>query len=323
MPDLGFLAESSIDHLRLMLNVGRMGAWELDIATGKAWRNRRHDEIFGYLDGLPEWTYDIFLSHIDPEHRERVDALQQHAIQHGEEWVFECPIQRADGQRRWISAAGAPLKDDSGQVTKLIGHVIDITETKHNEDRLSLLNGELDHRVRNLFAMIKAMITLAARDGGDVASFSESLAGRVAALARAHDLIALDLDEKIAPEDIVRREIDAYPEFRDRIDFDVQSQVQLPASKAQRFAMIVHELMTNAIKYGAFANDTGRVRFSLADGEGGQVVARWTESGGPPCAPEPRQGFGSRLIANALGPDGQVELGFEPEGRVCVIRMNR
>ena len=155
------------------------------------------------------------------------------------------------------------------------------------------------------------------------ASFSESLAGRVAALARAHDLIALDLDEKIAPEDIVRREIDAYPEFRDRIDFDVQSQVQLPASKAQRFAMIVHELMTNAIKYGAFANDTGRVRFSLADGEGGQVVARWTESGGPPCAPEPRQGFGSRLIANALGPDGQVELGFEPEGRVCVIRMNR
>lgn len=130
MPDLKPFEERSAEHLRLVIESAHIGIWELDVASGLAWRNHAHDEIFGYSETPDEWTYDMFLGHVVESNRQRVDNLQQQAIRNNELWKFECEIRTAKGERRWINAAGRPLIGPDGSVDRIIGHVIDITDTK-------------------------------------------------------------------------------------------------------------------------------------------------------------------------------------------------
>ena len=141
--------ESGVDHLDLLLATSEIGIWELDATTGEAERNLRHDQIFGHDELLDRWSGEIFLSYVIEEDRERVGDLLNASLTEGKPWSFETRIRRADGVDRWISARGVPKFSDTGKVTKLIGHVLDITETKQSEDRLRLLSKELNHRVAN------------------------------------------------------------------------------------------------------------------------------------------------------------------------------
>lgn len=158
MKDNPALLDNSGEHLDLLLATSEIGIWELDAVTGTALRNLRHDRIFGYDSLLPHWSAEIFLKHVVEEDRERVNALLTASLNDRKSWSFETRIQRADGVDRWISAKGMPKFSDKGEITKLIGHVIDITETKQNEDRLRLLSNELNHRVSNTFTIMNAMI---------------------------------------------------------------------------------------------------------------------------------------------------------------------
>lgn len=192
MTDLKPFEELRADHLRLILNTAHIGIWELDLESGLAARNRHHDRIFGYGEGLAEWTYDKFIEHIVPEQREAIDRLQKDAIASGAEWAFNCAIIAADGERKWISAAGRPLAGPNGNPEKLIGHVIDISETKEREARLGLITEELNHRVRNMLSVIKSIVRLSSRKAETVNEFATALEGRVASLARSHSLMVAD-----------------------------------------------------------------------------------------------------------------------------------
>lgn len=316
MPELKQIADSSVEHLRLALSVGHIGIWQLDLATGQAWRNLQHDQIFGYDEPLPEWTYEQFLDHVIAEDRDRVDEAQTSAIEKGEDWIFECRIIRADGAERWISASGRPLTDEQGEVTRLIGHVIDITETKRNEMRLQVLTAELNHRVRNLLAMIKSMVSLSARRASNVDEFAHSLEGRVAALARTHDLLVVSAEQTFNPASILEREMDAFAEFKDQMQIRTAGRPMLKGVKAEGFSLVVHELITNAIKYGALSVRSGHVEVEIAETATG-VRMSWTESGGPPVEGEVTSGFGTRMIRMVLGDPGHVDLDFRREGLAC------
>ena len=322
MPDARVLASTSEDHLRLMLGVGQIGVWELDVANGGAWRNSRHDEIFGYGPELETWTYDKFLEHVVPDDRATVDRLQKAAIANKAQWSFECRIVRVDGEQRWISASGRPLLGEDGSVTKLIGHVIDITPSKANEERLQLLTNELNHRVRNMLAMIRAMVSLSSRKATDIPSFAESLEGRVAAMARTHDLLSLKDSDLLGPAEIIELELDAFSEFRERIDLRSTSSVNLQGARAEAFSLVIHELITNAIKHGALSNDSGRISVTIEDLGDGSAQMVWTERGGPPPALTGAGGFGTRMIDKVLNGHGDVTLDFQPAGLVCVTTFS-
>ncbi|NNC58376.1 MAG: PAS domain-containing protein [Erythrobacter sp.] len=323
MPELRHLAETSIDHLRLVLEVGKIGVWELDLRSGQAWRSQRHDEIFGYDEMLPEWTYEQFLSHVVEEDRDQVDALQRAAIENGSEWVFECRITRPDGQQRWISAAGSPLRDEDGRVVKLIGNVIDITENRARESRLRILTQELNHRVRNMLAIMRAMISLSSRKAMDVPSFARALEGRIAALARTHDLFQLDNPQKCSANEIIAKEIEVFPEFAHRMDVSANTVARLGPSECQGFSLVVHELMTNAIKYGAFSQNSGRVEVTIDKREDIGVRIRWREHGGPHASKPDQVGFGTRMMKTVLGSAGRVDLEFKPSGLACTIEIDK
>ena len=136
----------SEDRLRRALEAGEVGAWELDLETLRAWRSPQHDRIFGYKTPLAEWTYDMFLGHIVPEDQGWVDAGYQNAIATDGGWSFECRIQTADGELRWIGAQGRVEVSAGKRTRHMKGTVRDITERKKSELALR----ESEERFRGL-----------------------------------------------------------------------------------------------------------------------------------------------------------------------------
>ncbi len=116
-----------------------IGVWDLDLRTGNAWRSARHAEIFG-VDYAEPWTYQRFLSHVLPGHRLRVQCVTSDAVATGKRWEVECPIQRSDGQIRWVRIAGNPRPDEQGQIERVLGLVRDITEERQAAEYLKRIN---------------------------------------------------------------------------------------------------------------------------------------------------------------------------------------
>jgi PAS domain S-box-containing protein len=138
-----------LQRLRQALAGAEIGNWELDLMTQTAHRSLRHDQIFGYTELLPEWSYPLFLEHVHPDDRARVDQTFQQSIATGQDWYFECRIIRADAAVRWIWARGRIFKDDSGQAAHMLGMVGDITEKKQAEEELKRSAAEVHDLYNN------------------------------------------------------------------------------------------------------------------------------------------------------------------------------
>ncbi len=140
----------SKERWQFALHVSNLGAWELDIENGTAWRSLRHDQIFGYDKLLPQWTYEIFLQHVLEEDRAEVERSFQQALAEHQDWNFECRIRRADGPVRWIWAYGKYLGQSGEHSARLFGLVGDITERKQAEQALK----DADRRKDEFLAML-------------------------------------------------------------------------------------------------------------------------------------------------------------------------
>lgn len=321
MSEIAFPADGS-DHLDLLLATSEIGIWELDAASGKALRNLRHDQIFGHMTPLPDWSADIFLAYVVEEDRGRVRHALNRALAEGEPWSFETRIRRADGAERWISAKGIPKLTATGKVSKLIGHVIDITETKQNEDRLKLLSKELNHRVSNTFAILNSMVRHAKKKSTTVDDFAATLLERLGALARANRVLVAAEAERASLRDILEMEMKAFAGWGDRVRVDGNPNIMFSGEASEALAMILHELLTNAVKHGALSMHGGWVDLSIAHQDRGQVRICWAETGGPVVSPPSRVGIGSTILHNALRDQGTLTLDFAPDGLVCDILIN-
>ena len=134
-------------RLRLALEGGELGSWELDLASGNATRTPRYDQIFGYAEPPVAWSYETFLGHVLPDDREQVVNAFDHAVKVGADWHIQCRIRRADGAVRWIEARGRPTGERSNRPTHLLGIVADITERKEAEEALQRSNEVLEAMV--------------------------------------------------------------------------------------------------------------------------------------------------------------------------------
>ncbi|MBF0612594.1 MAG: PAS domain S-box protein, partial [Magnetococcales bacterium] len=130
------MLRNSKEHLELTLKLGAVGGWTLDLVNNSVSRTLVHDQIFGYESSAPHWSYEIFLDHVLPEDRLRVDQLFHEAVESQSEWRFECRIRRADGKVRWIWAAGGHQFDSNGIPRQMLGILIDITDRKEVEESL-------------------------------------------------------------------------------------------------------------------------------------------------------------------------------------------
>jgi PAS domain S-box-containing protein len=196
----------------------------------------------------------------------------------------------------------------------------DITERKRHEQHQRLLLNELNHRVKNTLVTVQSMAMQSFRPGVDPERARQQFEGRLMALSRAHDILTRENWGGAPLAGIVQDAIAPYRDQRqDRLHADGPP-VWLPPRHALAFAMVLHELGTNAVKYGALSNHNGRVDIGWTTASG-VLCLRWVESGGPPVAPPQRRGFGSRLIERGLRHEigGRVDLDFAAEGVACTI----
>jgi two-component sensor histidine kinase/FixJ family two-component response regulator len=221
----------------------------------------------------------------------------------------------------------APLRDQSGKIVGAVSAGLDITERKRTEEHRLLLLNELNHRVKNTLATVQSIAVQSFRRARTDTSGREMFQSRLLALSRAHDVLTNESWEGANLSDIAAQAIIPYRDA-DPTRFAVSGPaVWLSAKMALSISMALHELATNAVKYGALSNEKGRVSISwrtLKEPDGRRLRLEWAEKDGPPVVPPRRKGFGSRLIERGLAQElgGEVKIEYEPQGVWCEINAN-
>lgn len=254
----------------------------------------------------------------EPEERARMEAAIAAAAAALEPATLEGRLRAADGRIRWVRTIARPHRRADG-ATVWDGIMLDITAQREAEERQRLLMGELDHRAKNILTVVQAVIRMSRAE--DIESFKEAVDGRIAALATAHTLLSGNRWEGADLGQLAEQELSPYRTTAERIRLEGPPVTLKPAA-AQALGIALHELATNATKYGALAAPAGRVTLCWAIAEGALALV-WTERGGPPAAAPQRRGFGLPVIKGSVEHqlEGRIELAWEAEGLVCRIRL--
>jgi PAS domain S-box-containing protein len=227
--------------------------------------------------------------------------------------------ERPDGTRVPILPYPTPLRDGEGNMIGAVNMLVDITERKAAEEKKTMLLRELAHRVNNSFAVILAITQQSLRAAPSAEAFAKAFTGRLQALAHAHNLLlaedwaGADLDE-LAKGQLAPFCLDG----GDRLKIE-GPKVKLAPPQAIALGVVLHELGTNAAKFGALSVDRGKVELFWTLGAD-CVSLSWVEGHGPPVTPPSRRGLGSKLIQRGL-PDAGIDWRFEPDGVVCTIDL--
>ncbi|WP_428487019.1 HWE histidine kinase domain-containing protein [Rhodopila sp.] len=231
----------------------------------------------------------------------------------------------ANGSRIWGTEVVTPLQDGNGKTRGFLKILRDRTAQKREEEQRSLLLAELNHRVKNTLAIVQSLVTQSARGSESATVLRETLETRLDALATLYDLLTREAWRSAGLADAVRATLAPYDDSVERVKVH-GPELRLMPNAALVLSMALHELATNAAKYGALSVANGQVEVSWRrldrspEAPGGGVLDLfWRERGGPPVTSSPRRGFGSSLIESSvtyqLG--GDVRMAFEAEGLEC------
>ncbi|WOH83280.1 PAS domain S-box protein [Bradyrhizobium sp. BEA-2-5] len=281
--------------------------------------NKAAERIFGYAAaeaiGRP-------ITLVIPEDRQSEERQILTRIRRGERIDhFETVRRRKDGSSIIVSLTVSPVKDAHGNIVGASKIARDITEQKRTQEQISILAREAEHRSKNILANVQAIINLSRSDSSE--SLKEVISGRIQALANVHSLFVETRWVGAEVSTIAKQELAPYlQEGHDKRIVMEGLQTVIEPTAAQAIAVVLHELATNAAKYGALSNAKGRIRLAWSRTEDGQLMLRWTELGGPRVTAPERKGFGSRLIEGTIAPlGGKVLFDWRAEGLVCEIAV--
>lgn len=281
--------------------------------------NAGAERLFGYA---PDEAVGKSITIIIPSDRLDEETTILSRIRAGERIDhFDTVRQRKNGTMVHVSLSVSPVVDTTGRIVGASKIARDITERRRAHEQQELLLREMNHRIKNSLAIVQAIASQTLRSVKN--EERDAFMGRLQSLARAHDLLSESTWDSAGLCDVVIAALEPFREkLGERIAVDGPRDTALDARKAVLIAMALHELATNAAKYGALSNETGRVSvaWSRERSEADSPVRlEWRESGGPPVMPPSREGFGSRMIARALADIGEVSFEFPPDGVQCTL----
>lgn len=277
----------------LALAAGKMGSWEWDIATGDCRWDSGQYRIFGMEPAEGALSFDRIRSMIHPNDLADIQTFVEQGGAENNTFQTEVRINLPDGRTRWCICAGAMTSDPHGRNTRVSGVSIDISDLREAEQRRTLLVREVDHRARNVLAIVQSIIRMTKER--TIEAYVSMVTGRISALSIAHGLLAESRWEGANLRRLASEELAPYRgNDNERISID-GSDVVLRPEVAQTIALALHELATNAVKYGALSDGAGvvSVSWSLEDG---QLTLRWVESGGPTVCTPTSRGYGTKVI---------------------------
>jgi two-component sensor histidine kinase len=314
-------------NLRLAIDAAGVALWSWNVDSDKL----TMDESGYRLWGVPisEFvSFEDLSAHIHPADRDRVRAAFSATRAVVGPYEIDFRILVGD-EVRWISARGQG--DDVGMVGRIMfGIFIDVTGRKQAEEGNELLAGEMSHRVKNLLAIASGLTAITSRSATTTVDMARELTNRLTALGRAHDLIrpipgqegkAALLGDLFT---VLLAPYDDMGAFSGRVRVSVP-RMGVGESAATTLALVVHELATNSLKYGALSAATGTLDVSCNAHEN-EVVVAWTERGGPPVvAPAGDGGFGSKLVKRSMSAQlgGSIECNWAAEGVIVTLRMSK
>jgi PAS domain S-box-containing protein len=304
----------------LALAAGQMGSWEWDPVHGHfVWDDGQY-RIFGVDPKSFELTVDNIKKLIHPDDWKHMQNAIKPAAADTPSFQAEFRVCRPNGELRWCIGTAVASVDATDHIVRISGVTVDITDRKEAEEHQALLAREVDHRARNALALVQSIVRLTRADS--IHSYTAAVDGRIGALSRAHTLLAQSrwqgadltrlVDEELAPYRMGERE---------RIMVSGPD-TSLESRTAQTLALALHELSTNAAKYGALSVMSGRVELGW-ELEGNDLILRWRESGGPTVQAPASPGFGIRVISASIERqlEGNVRFEWHPHGVHCTLTV--
>lgn len=314
-----------IKQLRSAIDAAGVALWAWNVDDDRLTMDERAFDLWG-VPVSDQVTFEDLSSHIHPADRDRVRAA--FAATRAVVGPYEIDFRILIGDDvRWISARGQG--DDADIADRVMfGIFLDVSGRKQAEEGHELLAGEMSHRVKNLLAIAAGLTHITSRSTTTAAEMADQLTKRLTALGRAHDLVrpvpgnegkAALLGDLLT---VLLAPYDDLGAFAGRIRVAVP-RMGVGENTATTLALVVHELATNSVKYGALSADTGTLDVSCL-AEKTDAVVVWTERGGPPVvAPQELRGFGSKLVSRSIVGQlgGAIEYDWSPNGLIVTLRM--
>ncbi len=316
--------QTSKIRLQLALDAARLGWWLYDPVQGTASWDERFKAIFDIVE--PRADVASIMARVPPEDAARVCATAAAALNpvDPKPFVGEYRVQRISGESRWIEVYGMATFEGSGEARRavlMVGTAADITERKRAEERQLLLMRELNHRTKNLLSVVQSIANQTV--ASNPSDFAERFSRRIQALSANQDLLVRSEWRGVEIEDLVRAQL---AHFADLIGARIVIEgphLSVTPSAAQSIGMALHELATNAGKYGSLSDDHGGVTIDWRL-EDGQFSIGWIEHDGPHVKPPKRRGFGSTIISAVAEASvgGEVKLDYASTGVVWRLKCS-
>jgi PAS domain S-box-containing protein len=307
-------------RLQEALEAGAVTVFEWDPRSGRSRRSENAEQILG-LSSEPFSAQFIDLIH--PEDRTSFKALVHQICLDNPAYSATFRFIRPDGREVWLEETARGEFDASGCLIRLKGLTRDITQRKRAEERQDVLIAELDHRVKNVLARV-AVVAMHTRQGQrTIDEFVTALNGRFKSMSAAYSLLSQSRWCGVGLTDLIRRQLAPYT--NDANTAISGPDVMLTPADTQALAMVIHELVTNAAKYGALSSPHGRVlvTWALTSAWPATLTITWRELGGPRVSAPLQSSYGSSLIRNLIPYElhGTIDLTFPPEGACCTITI--
>lgn len=318
--------EQSADDLReseiitqLATQTAGIGLWQWNVASGYIRWDKTMFDLYG-IPATPNGSvhYDDYLTSVHPDDSLTQDTLLQNNVGRSGAGAREFRIKRRnDGKIRYIRAVEIARAGADGKIEWVVGTNLDITEQKSRESHVQFLMGEINHRAKNLLGVVLAVAHQTRAD--DHKEFIRKFSARVQSLAAGQDLLVENEWKAVSLDTLVRAQLSHFKDLiGERILIDGEN-VQLSPSAVQTIGLAVHELTTNASKYGALSNNHGRITIAWEQIRGDssdRFIVKWTESGGPAVVAPTQSGFGSSVTGAMvrMSLDGEVTSDFKHSG---------
>lgn len=304
-------------RFRLLADSAPVLIW-INSPEGNVFVNRAYREFVGVesMAGLLGMDWAQF---VHPDDRRAYLEAYMDCVARRDYFEAQFRFRRADGEYRWMKSAAVPRFSESGEFLGYIGSSFDISDVKRAEEHIRLLMREVNHRSKNLLTVVQSIARQTARDSSPE-DFAAQLIRRLQGISASQDLIVEGNWGGVTMGDLVRSQLAHLGEdaLRSRVTMAGDRVIVTPAA-AQGIGMALHELATNAIKYGALSNETGHIAVewsATASDPEGRFRISWREMDGPPVAPPRRRGFGHTVVERmaALAVGGSVDLSYAPAG---------
>ncbi len=306
-------------RVELALDAAGLGEFEWDIARDRIFVSDRMKAITGVKGSSAKGEGgDVSFRFVHPDDAQRLREEVDKGLRTEGRYQAEYRMIRPDdGRERWMQGAGVVVTDKGGAPLRVIGVVRDITDRKSEEEHRETLLAELDHRVKNVLAAVQSLAAQSARRTTSTEGFLAAFAGRLKAMASAHELLTATRWRGASLAHVAAAELGGLAPGQARWD---GPDLTLTPRAANAVSLALHELATNAVKYGALSVETGRVEVTWTIPAGGGFTLRWVESGGPKVTPPERRGFGSTLLDKVTGRElgGESRVDYRADG-VCAV----